>query len=124
MSPRREYITIKDWPTLKSHFYHVQVAHVTANGKAGILKVTLSNLNPKQLGRIHELELPLPVHPGSRTCQFLAACGIEANEPGTKIYLDSIVHSHLRVKFSKTRDVVGFRQIENESEIFPSITKN
>ena len=116
MSPRREFIVVNEWPTLKSHSYHVQVINIAADKKANILKVSLNNLDPGQLGRIHEIELPLAVHPGSRTSQFLMACGIEANECGTRVYLDAIAQSHLAVKFTKSGDVVEFNHIEKKSQ--------
>jgi hypothetical protein len=61
--------------------------------------VVIENLEPDQRGRGHELDLPLPVHPVSRTALFFVACGIDAFEVGARIDLDRIADVVVGMRF-------------------------
>jgi len=70
-----------------------------SSGAADVLQVTIENLDPIQLRRIHELELPLPLRPGNRACAFLAACGIDATAVGTTVDLDRLAGVIVGMRF-------------------------
>lgn len=63
--------------------------------------VIIENLDPTQLGRIHEIDLPLPLRPSRyhRTCSFLTACGIDVSTVGAKVCLDEIAGVTIGMRF-------------------------
>ena len=121
MSPRKNSILIvKGWPNLKKGiFYQGKVKTVNINRKSKSIIVTIENLNPTQLGRIHEIKLPLPVRPGSKAHSFIIACGIDANTVGTKIYLDDFKDNIIGMRFNTNQEdriqQVDFKRIEKAS---------
>lgn len=89
--PRRKAntLTVQPWPKLrKGRLYKGKVKTVHLKKASHCLKVRIVNLDPSQADRIHEMDLPLPVRPGNRTCAFLAACGIDATTVGNTVNLD------------------------------------
>lgn len=101
MPPRKKNIvTTEAWPALKEgRLYGARVKSAAPDKAAGFLHVTIENLDPAQLGRIHELNLPLPLRPGNRVCAFLAACGVNATAVGTAVDLDRIVNIVVGMRF-------------------------
>jgi hypothetical protein len=92
--PRRKTntVTVEPWPDLKpGRLYKGRVRAIAIDKAGNQLDLTVENLDPLQQGRLHEIDLPLPVRPGNPTAAFLTACGIDANETGTTIDLDQIV---------------------------------
>ena len=92
--PRRKtnIVTVEPWPDLKpGRLYKGRVRTLSVDKAGNRLRLIVENLNPVQQGRIHEIDLPLPVRPGNPTAAFLTACGLDANEIGTTIDLDRIV---------------------------------
>ncbi|MEN6335155.1 MAG: hypothetical protein ABFE01_12920 [Phycisphaerales bacterium] len=77
----------------------MRIKSVTPDKAAGFLRVTVENLDPDQLGRIHEVKLPLPLRPGNRACAFLAACGIDATAVGTTVDLDRLTGAVVGMKY-------------------------
>ena len=104
MSPRKNnVITIESWPKLKpGGFYQGRVKKAHVEKVSNSLRVTIENLDPTQLGRIHEMDLPLPARPGNRVCLFLVACGINAAAAGTTICLDQIANAVVGMRFRGT----------------------
>ena len=101
-------LTVVDWTKLhKGRRYAAKVKSVKLQRASNCLRVTLENLDPSQQGRGHSVSLPLPLRPGTKTCAFLAACGIDATKVGTTIDLDQLVGR-----------VVGFRPYGQEPEQF------
>ena len=123
MSPRKNNtLTIEGWSDpKKDKLYKGKVEKVDVDRKSKCLRVTIENLNPSQLGRIHEVSLPLPVRPGNRTCSFLTACGIDARTIGTKVCLDDITGAAIGMRFGAVAQdesqQVDFERIEDPSRV-------
>jgi hypothetical protein len=70
---------------------------------------------------MHELDLPLPVHPGSRAALFLVACGIDATRVGSTICLDSVINAVLAIRFrgldANAAEEFDFEPITNRPEV-------
>jgi hypothetical protein len=121
MSPRKKnMLTVEGWSNLKrDKLYKGKVKKVDVNKESKCLHVILDNLDPTQLGRLHELSLPLPIRPGNRTCSFLTACGIDASAVGKRICLDDITGAIVGMKFSTIAEdgsqQVDFQRIEDSS---------
>jgi len=119
MSPRKNNtLTIVGWSDpKKGKLYKGKVEKVDVDRKSKCLRVTIENLNPSQLGRIHEVSLPLPVRPGNRTCSFLIACGIDARTVGAKVCLDNITSTAIGMRFGAVAQdgsqQVDFEEIED-----------
>jgi hypothetical protein len=66
MPPRKKnIITTESWPALKQgRLYEARIKSAVPGKATGFLQVTVENLDSSQLGRIHELKLPLPLRPG------------------------------------------------------------
>lgn len=92
MSPRKHnMITVEAWSKMRTgRLYKGMIKKAHIEKASNCLHVTIENLDPAQLGRIHEMDLPLPVRPGNRTSLFLVACGIDAATAGTTICLDQV----------------------------------
>ena len=121
MSPRKNnVITVKGWPHPKKGKLYKGVVRKAVK-KVEYVHVTIENLDPTQLGRIHEMDLPLPVRPSRyhRTCSFLLACGIDATIDGVSIDLNEIAGVTIGMRFGAVaQDGVqeaGFERIENPS---------
>ena len=125
MSPRKNNtLTIVGWSDpKKGKLYKGKVEKVDVDRKSKCLRVTIENLNPSQLGRIHEVSLPLPVRPGNRTCSFLTACGIDARTVGAKVCLDDITGADIGMRFGTIAQdgsqQVDFERIEDSSDTKP-----
>ena len=102
MSPRKNNtLIVEGWSDpRKGKLYKGRVKKIDVNRKSKCLNVTIENLDPNQLGRIHDVSLPLPVRPGNRTCSFLIACGIDASAVGMKVCLDDITSATIGMRFS------------------------
>ncbi len=101
MSPRKNnVITIEAWPKLgTSQLYSTKVKGAHIAKKSNLLHVTLENLDPCQLGRMHEIDLPLPARLGNKTCVFFQACGLEADTTGKRICLDQVAGVAIGLRF-------------------------
>ena len=115
MSPRKNnVITVEGWPDPKlGKLYKGKIRTSDVKGKAKCLHVTIENLDPSQLGRIHDVSLPLPVRPGSKTSLFLATCGIDVSIVGTKVCLDDISGTTIGMRFGSVAQN-GSQQIDFE----------
>jgi len=128
MSPRKNNtLTIVGWSDpKKGKLYKGKIEKVDVDRKSKCLCVTIENLNPSQLGRIHEVSLPLPVRPGNRTYSFLTACGIDASTVGTKVCLDDITGAAIGMRFGAVAQdgsqQVDFEEIEDSSSTQPDIS--
>ncbi len=119
MSPRKNNVlTVEGWPDPKKGKLYRGIIKKAVN-KARSVHVTIENLDPTQLGRIHEMSLPLPIRPSRchRTCSFFIACGIDTTIDGTEIYLDDIVDITIGMRFGAFAEdgsqQVDFERIEN-----------
>lgn len=125
MSPRKNNVlAVEGWPDPKSgKLYKGRVRRIEAKGKPKRLHVTIENLDPSQLGRIHDVSLPLPVRPGNRTCLFLTACGIDVSTVGTKVCLDDIAGVTIGMRFGTVAQngsqQIGFERIEDSQNKQP-----
>jgi hypothetical protein len=115
MPPRKKNIvTTEAWPALrKGRLYEVRIKSAAPDKAAGFLEVTIENLDPAQLGRIHKVNLRLPIRPGNRACTFLAACGVDATAAGTTVDLDRIASVIVGMRV-RTSDVNGFEEFDFE----------
>ncbi|MFC1793576.1 hypothetical protein ACFL3Q_08330 [Planctomycetota bacterium] len=101
MSPNKtkSIITVVDWRKIKvGKLYKGMIKTAVINNKR--LRVMIENLDNTQLGRLHDISLPLPVRPGSRTGRFLTAAGQDANTVGKQIVLDDVVGAVIGIRFS------------------------
>lgn len=123
MSPRKNnMLTVEDWSNpKKGKLYNGIVRKV--DKKAKCLHVTIESLDPSQLGRLHDVSLPLPVRPGNRTCTFLRACGVGASTVGTKVCLDDITGATNGMRFGTVAQdgsqQVDFERIDDSSNTRP-----
>ena len=121
MSPRKRYITVEEWPPLrKSELYKGVVKSIASNRKGKKLDVTIENLDPTQLGRIHQLTLPLPIHPGSTTSLFLSACGTDASHIGKRVCLDDVVGATVGMIFGSDLsddEQIDFKKIDHRTDM-------
>jgi hypothetical protein len=102
MPRKNDSVIVTARPELtKGRFYRGKVKGVRLDKAANCLGLTMENLD--QLGRLHELALPLPVYPGNRTALFLVACGIDATTVGTKIRLEQIAGTVVGMRFQGLR---------------------
>jgi hypothetical protein len=101
MSPRKtNTITVEPWPKLRAGWlYKGEIKKAQIEKASNSLRIEVENLDPTQSGRIHEIDLPLPVRPGNRTCLFLVACGINATTAGTTVCLDQITTATVDMRF-------------------------
>ena len=98
MPRKNNFVIVTARPELTSgRLYHGNVKGVRLDKGANCLRLTIENLD--QLGRLHELALPLPVYPGNRTALFLMACGIDATTVGTRICLERIAGAVVGMRF-------------------------
>jgi hypothetical protein len=103
MSPSKttNMITIIDWRKIKEKkLYKGTIKTAVANNKH--LCIVIENLDNSQLGRLHDISLPLPVRPGSRTSRFLTATGQDAKTVGKQICLGDIVGAVVGMRFSSS----------------------
>jgi hypothetical protein len=117
MSPRKNnLITIEPWPNPKQgKLYKGFVRKVEK--KAKCIQVSVENLDPTQLGRIHEKTLLLPAHPGNGLSRFLTACGMDTDTIGTTIGPDDIAGATIGMRFGPVAQdgsqEVDFERIED-----------
>ncbi|MFC1634816.1 hypothetical protein ACFL5Z_08235 [Planctomycetota bacterium] len=124
MSPRKNnVITVKGWPDPKKGKLYKGVVRKAVKKKTENVHVTIENLDPTQLGRIHEIDLPLPPRPSQyhRTCSFLMACGIDATIDGVSIDLNEIAGITVGMRFGAVAQdgpqQIDFERIENPSTV-------
>ena len=76
--PKRKRLRVEAWSALLlGRMYLVYVRNIEVSRKTEVVRVTLEHLDREQEGRVHEVELPLPVRPAGRTSSFFQACGVE-----------------------------------------------
>jgi len=120
MSPRKNnLITIEPWPNpRKGKLYKGIVRKVEK--KTECVQVTIENVDPTQLGRIHQESLPLPARPGNRLSRFLTACGMDADAIGTTIDPHDIAGATIGMRFGPAAEdgsqEVDFERIEDSSQ--------
>ena len=91
--------------------------------KTQYIHVIIENLDPTQLGRIHEIDLPLPIRPSKyhRTCSFLIACGIDANIDGIEIDLNHIIDTTIGMRFriagQDWAQQIDFERVDDASQL-------
>jgi len=115
MSPRKKNIlTVKGWRNPRKGKLYKGIIKKVVN-ETQYIHVIIKNLDPTQLGRIHDIDLPLPIRPSKyhRTCSFLMACGIDANIDGVKIDLNHIIDTTIGMRF-RTAGQDGAQQIDFE----------
>ncbi len=115
MSPRKNSIlTVKGWPKLKKGKLYKGIVR-EANKNTQNIHVLIENLDPTQLGRTHEMSLPLPIRPSKyhKTCSFLMACGIDASKDGANVNINDTIGANIGMRFG---DVMqdGSQQIDFE----------
>jgi len=99
MPRKNNVIAVEPWPNLKvGELYPGRVKGARVDKASNRVHVTMENLEPVQANRIHELALPLPVHPGNKTALFFVTCGINATA-GTTICLDQIINAIVGMRF-------------------------
>jgi hypothetical protein len=115
MSPRKKKVlTVRGWPNPRKGKLYKGIIK-KAFDKTQYIHLIIENLDPTQLGRIHEIDLPLPIRPSKyhRTCSFLIACGIDANIDGMEIDLNHIIDTTIGMRF-RTAGQDGAQQIDFE----------
>ena len=115
MSPRKNSILIvKGWPKLKKGKLYKGIVR-EANKNTSNIHVLIENLDSTQLGRTHEMGLPLPIRPSKyhKTCSFLIACGIDASNDGANVDINDVIGVTIGMRFGKVMQD-GSKQIEFE----------
>jgi hypothetical protein len=116
--PRAEehIIIVRPWPPLKpGKSYKGQIKEVRINKKSKTLRVTLVNLDPSMLDRLHSVELPLPPRPGNRASRFLSACGQPGEEVGSQTEIDCLIDAVVNMRFIPAGDgyEIEFERFKN-----------
>ena len=115
MSPRKKNVLIvKGWPKpKKGKLYKGTIREVDTNTTRAHL--VIENLDRTQLGRTHEIDLPLPIRPSRyhRTCSFLMACGVDARTDRMEVDLNHIIDTTIGMRFGAAGQD-GFQQIDFE----------
>ena len=121
MAPRKNNVlTVINWLDTKEGKLYKGIVKKAVN-KTKYIHVSIENLHPTQMGRVHEMHLPLPIRPSKyhKTCSFLLACGIDATIDGVEICLDDIAGTSIGMKFGKVlsdgSQEVDFERIEDSS---------
>jgi hypothetical protein len=121
MSPRKNNVLIvKGWANPKKGKLYKGIVREAKN-KTQYVHVIIENLDPTQLGCIHEIDLPLPLRPSRyhRTCSFLTACGIDVSTVGAKVCLDEIAGVTIGMRFGTVAQdgsqQVDFERIDDSS---------
>ena len=119
---KKKTLTVEGWQQLKEgKRYKGSIKQIRVGKKTKSLHVTIKNLDPTQSGRIHDIVLPLPIHPGNRTSRFLAAAGIEANTVGKQICIDDIAGNVVGMRFTAVagngNQQIEFERIANPPDI-------
>jgi len=118
-------LTVEDWSNPKKGKLYKGIVR-KVDKKARCLHVTIESLDPSQLGRIHDVSLPLPIRPGNRTCTFLMARGVGASTVGTKVCLDDITGTTIGMRFGTVAQdgsqQVDFERIDDPSNTRPDIS--
>jgi hypothetical protein len=92
--------TVEQWGPLRKHWlYQGRIRSVSVNGAPDHLRVEIVNLDPRELDRVHTVNLPLPAKPGNRTCALFVASGMDATEIGSQIQIDLIVGRHIGLRY-------------------------
>ena len=117
---KNNVITIEGWPDPKKGKLYKGIVKEVDIDKKYVL-VTIENLDPTQLGRVHTESLPLPARPGNRASRFLTACGFDTNTVGTKICREDIVDTTIGMRFSAVAQdgsqQIDFERIESPSRV-------
>jgi hypothetical protein len=93
-------ITVEPYTDLVvNHVYPGIVKEYTLHEAPNRLRVAVENRDARQEGRLHQVELHLPVHPLDRSCRFFMASGIDATEIGAQIQIDLIVGRHIGLRY-------------------------
>jgi hypothetical protein len=80
--PRRKKLTITVEPYRKlqrDRPYPVEVLELKESAEPAALLVKFRNLDPEQLGRLHEVRLPVPAYPQSPGAEYLRACRVDVD---------------------------------------------
>lgn len=96
-------LTVQAWPALivgKRYPGKVKAVRTQKAHGSHCLHVVLENLDElDQHGRIHELDLPLPLRPGNAASLFFRASGTDASTVGTNIRIDQTVGAVIGMRF-------------------------
>ena len=127
---KKNVIIVKGWKNLKKGKLYKGVIR-EAISKKQYAHVVIENLDPTQLSRIHEIDLPSQALPSRyhRTCAFLMACGIDANNEGMEIDLNHIIGTTIGMRFGIVgqdgTQEIKFEKVEKPSPKIPgSNTEN
>ena len=116
MSPRKNNVLIvKGWPNPKKGKLYKGIIR-KADNDARHINVVIENLDPSQLGRTHEIDLPLPIRPSKyhKTCSFLLACGIDAGSDGASVEINDVIGVTIGLRFGDVMED-GSQQMEFEN---------
>lgn len=100
--PRKKSITVAEWPPLDpAQTYELIVTDLTKGGDS--LHATVRHIEGEQLGRVHQVELPLPPRPALEhpTTGFLHATLGTDPRPGVNIPWEEATGTRLRASFIK-----------------------
>jgi len=102
---QKHTLVIRPWPPYKpGRLYTGQIKAAKIDKKTKTLRVTVMNLGPAMLERLHSTEIPLPAHPGNRASRFLCACGQPGDEVGREVDVNSLVGLTLGMRFLPVDD--------------------
>jgi hypothetical protein len=118
MSPRKNNVlVVKGWSNPKRGKLYKGIVREAKKNTQNI-HVLIENLDPAQLGRTHEINLPLPIRPSKyhKTCSFLMACGIDASNDGANVDINNVIGVTIGMRFGAIADEsqqIEFEKIEN-----------
>ena len=116
--PRPWTLTVEAFTALVGTVLYAMRVVDVSKGDGETILVTLVHLSRAQAGRIHRVELPLPVHPGNLVAQLFAAAIGARTDVGTVISPREAIGKIVAVRFEVPAGaepiVVEFKPLNKE----------
>ena len=116
--PRKKYEIVQDHPAYRpNRWYLLRVLEITRQGRPLAFHVSLENLDQEQAGRVHQVDLPLPIMPSGLSSSFFNACGFDTSV-GARIAYEDATGKTALAKFTPSPDgdwqVAAFEPVSKE----------
>ena len=108
--PRPWTLRVDAIPELDDSFLPVQVSRID-RGTTRAFRLDLTHVSPEQEGRVHSLQMPTAIHPGSITARFFATCGFTI-EVNAEFQPKKALGATLLARFKRDRDTGDYRAVD------------
>lgn len=114
---RKKTETVHDWPPCRAdRWYSLRVTSISIEKRetSRWFHVTLEHLDDAQAGRVHHVDMPLPIMPSGLSSSFFKACGFDVTV-GTRIAYEDAAGKTVLSQFTPSSDgdwqVVAFEPV-------------